>query len=44
VLLAATVVQLALGAFLELDQFAGKAFGARLVLYPVGMLLLPAVW
>ena len=28
----------------ELPQFAGKGFGARLVAYPVLMLLVPAVW
>jgi hypothetical protein len=28
----------------DLPQFAGKAFGARLVFYPVMMLLPPAVW
>lgn len=41
----ATVCQLALGAFAPgLPQFSGKAFGARLVVYPLLMLLCPAVW
>ncbi len=43
-LLAATVVQLAAGALLDLDQFAGKAFGTRLVAYPAMMLALPVCW
>jgi hypothetical protein len=37
------VGQLALGALSDLPQFAGKGFGARLVAYPLLMLLLPAV-
>lgn len=41
--LLATVVQLLLGALSDLPQFAGKGFGARLVAYPVLMLLVPAV-
>ena len=41
--LLATVAQLALGALSDLPQFAGKGFGARLVAYPVLMLLVPAV-
>jgi hypothetical protein len=44
VLLAATVAQLAAGALLDLDQFAGKAFGARLLAYPAMMLALPVGW
>ena len=40
-----TVVQLAVGAFVPgLEQFEGKAFGARLLAYPVMMLAVPAVW
>ena len=40
-----TVGQLLAGAFIPgLDQFAGKAFGARLVAYPVLMLATPAVY
>ena len=40
-----TVGQLALGTFAGgLEQFEGKAFGARLVAYPVMMLVVPAVW
>lgn len=43
--LAATVVQLAVGAFVPgLPQFSGKAFGARLAAYPVLMLVAPAGW
>lgn len=38
-----TVVQLAVGTFVPgLEQFEGKAFGARLVGYPVMMLIVPA--
>lgn len=39
-----TVLQLAAGAVLDLAQFEGKAFGTRLLTYPVGMLALPAGW
>lgn len=43
--LAATVVQLAVASFVPgLEQFEGKAFGARLVAYPLMMLLVPALW
>jgi len=43
--LAATVVQLVVATFArDLPQFAGKAFGARLVFYPVMMLFVPALW
>ena len=43
--LALTVVQLGVGTFAgNLQQFEGKAFGARLVAYPVMMLFVPAVW
>ena len=43
--LVATVGQLAVATFVpELPQFEGKAFGARLVAYPVLMLVVPAVW
>lgn len=44
VILFATVGQLAVGAFTALPQFDGKAFGARLVAYPVLMLAVPAGW
>ncbi len=45
VILLLTVGQLALATFATgLPQFAGKAFGARLVAYPVVMLLPPLVW
>jgi hypothetical protein len=40
-----TVVQLAVAAAMpNLEQFAGKGFTARLFLYPVMMLVAPAVW
>jgi hypothetical protein len=43
--LAATLVQLVVAAFVPgLPQFEGKGFGARLALYPVMMLLVPALW
>lgn len=35
---------LALGAFSGLDQFDGKAFGWRLVFYPVAALIVPVAW
>jgi hypothetical protein len=45
VVLAATVLQLAVAAFVpNLAQFEGKAFGARLVAYPLMMLVVPALW
>ena len=45
VILLLTVGQLAVATFVGgLPQFAGKAFGARLVAYPVVMLLPPLVW
>jgi hypothetical protein len=41
----ATVLQLVVATFATgLPQFAGKGFGARLVAYPLLMLLVPAVW
>jgi hypothetical protein len=41
----ATVGQLLLATFAtDLPQFAGKGFGARLVAYPLLMLLVPAGW
>lgn len=40
-----TVAQLAVGAFVPgLEQFEGKAFGARLLGYPLMMLVVPAWW
>ncbi len=43
--LALTVLQLAVATFVPgLEQFEGKAFGARLAAYPLMMLLVPAVW
>jgi hypothetical protein len=40
-----TVAQLAVATFVEgLPQFEGKGFGARLVAYPLMMLLVPAGW
>ena len=45
VILLLTVGQLALATFAGgLPQFEGKAFGARLVAYPVVMLLPPVIW
>jgi hypothetical protein len=44
-ILAATVLQLVVAsAASNLPQFADKGFGARLVFYPILMLLVPAVW
>jgi hypothetical protein len=41
----ATVGQLLVATFVSgLPQFEGKAFGARLVAYPILMLAVPAVW
>jgi hypothetical protein len=43
--LVATVAQLAVAAWWPgIERFADKAFGARLVAYPLLMLLAPAVW
>ncbi len=39
-----TVVQLVVGTVAGGAQFDGKAFGARLALYPLMMLAVPAVW
>ncbi|MEQ6901912.1 hypothetical protein [Nocardioides sp. YIM 152588] len=45
VVLAATVGQLLLATLApDLPQFSGKAFGARLVSYPLMMLTAPALW
>ncbi|MDO9355906.1 MAG: hypothetical protein Q7T55_19570, partial [Solirubrobacteraceae bacterium] len=46
VMLAITVGQLAFATFggSDLQQFKSKAFGARLVLYPLMMLAVPAIW
>jgi hypothetical protein len=50
VIVGLTVAQLAVAALassssaVQLDQFEGKAFGARLIAYPLVMLLLPAIW
>ena len=44
-ILVATVAQLAVATFAtSLPQFEGKAFGSRLVFYPILMLLTPVVW
>jgi peptidoglycan/LPS O-acetylase OafA/YrhL len=45
-IVAATLLQLVAATFFAstFEQFEGKAFGARLVAYPVMMLLVPAVW
>lgn len=39
-----TTIQLAVGAFGGLSQFADKGFGYRLIIYPVLMLLVPVIW
>ena len=44
IILVLTVAQLVAAAFLGLDQFAAKAFGARLIGYPMMMLALPVGW
>ncbi|MEJ7634385.1 hypothetical protein [Aeromicrobium sp.] len=44
VILMLTIVQLAVGAFAGLEQFEGKAFGYRLIAYPLLMLIVPAIW
>lgn len=42
---AATVLQLVVATFVPgLSQFEGKGFGARLILYPLLMLLVPGLW
>jgi hypothetical protein len=41
---AALVGLLAFGAFSGLQQFEGKAFGARLATYPLSVLVVPAAW
>ena len=38
------VALLAFGAFSGLQQFEGKAFGGRLVFYPLAVLVLPVAW
>ncbi|MCW2920265.1 MAG: hypothetical protein JWL76_139 [Thermoleophilia bacterium] len=43
-ILALTVAQLAAGGLLDLQQFEGKAFGTRLIAYPLMMLALPVGW
>lgn len=45
VVFALTVVQLLVATLLpDLDQFEGKAFGWRLLAYPLMMLVVPALW
>ena len=44
VIFAITVIQLAVGAFGGLDQFEGKGFGYRLLVYPLLMLMVPVIW
>ncbi len=44
-MLTLTVVKLAVAAFVPgIERFEGKAFGARLWLYPLMMLTVPALW
>jgi len=40
----ALVALLAFGAFSGLQQFEGKAFGGRLIAYPIAVLVLPIAW
>ena len=40
----ALVAALVFGAFSGLERFEGKAFGARLIAYPLATLVVPAVW
>lgn len=40
----ALVALLAFGAFSGLQQFEGKAFGSRLIAYPLAVMILPVVW
>jgi uncharacterized membrane protein YjdF len=44
VILVATVAQLLLATYSSLPQFEGKAFGARLLFYPLMMLAVPVAW
>jgi hypothetical protein len=44
VLKLALVAALVFGAFSGLERFEGKAFGARLLAYPLATLVVPAVW
>ena len=41
---ALTLIQLVVGAFGGLDQFEGKGFGYRLIVYPILMLIVPFIW
>lgn len=44
-ILVATVAQLAVATFVPgIERFEGKAFGARLLAYPLMMLAVPALW
>ena len=40
----ALVAALLFGAFSGLERFEGKAFGARLIAYPLATLIVPAAW
>ena len=42
--LVALVALLAFGAASGLQQFEGKAFGGRLIAYPIAVMVLPVVW
>ena len=44
VLKLALVAALVFGAFSGLERFEGKAFGARLIAYPLATLVVPAAW
>ena len=41
---ALTLIQLVVGAFGGLEQFEGKGFGYRLIVYPILMLIVPFIW
>ncbi|MDR7086626.1 hypothetical protein J2X11_001465 [Aeromicrobium panaciterrae] len=43
-ILSLTVIQLVVGAFGGFDQFEGKGFGYRLIVYPILMLIVPFIW
>ena len=40
----ALVAALAFGTLSDLERFEGKAFGARLIAYPLATLIVPAAW
>jgi hypothetical protein len=44
IVLLLTIGQLGVAEWVPLDRFTGKAFGARLIAYPLLMLVTPALW